>query len=633
MIRSVARKHTLLAVSALFVSAMTAGCNNSSKRTTSGGGKDVDPGSAQFSLVVNGAVVDSIHYQIDDLSTPPPAGPAAKLGDVLVPGAGPNASFLVSGLQPDHYHVDLSATAHATDVSTISCSGSATFDVAAGVTAHVHVTLTCGEARNKGSVAINATVNFNDCPYITSYLLSSTQVAPGGTVAFGSTAADLDASLIPGLAFSWVDGNAMNPGAFDHANAASGVFTCPAGGASAHTLTLTVTNGKSSDAAACNALGARESILVLCVNTACGNGHTDPGESCDHGVNNGAAGDTCDYFCQSSVAVCGNGVTESFGATPEQCDDHNTVSNDGCSATCQTEHAVCGDGIRQNFGTTAEGCDDGNLVSGDGCSATCQSETQVCGNGSRENFGPTPEQCDDRNTVSGDGCSATCQNEAQVCGDGIRQNFGATPEACDDHNLVAGDGCSPTCQNEVQVCGDGIRQNFGTTPEQCDDGNLTNLDGCSSTCTTESACFRCEETNRGGVCSATMGCAGLSTTAGAVSTTNPLGLSPFALCNNMLSCMRANPSCWVGAASISCFCGAQRATDTSTFCGDPYDTVADTGPHGVCVTQTFQAAQTTASSTAGTRFTSTSFPVGRATQVIACDKNACGAATAGVCAP
>src|SRR5262245_41861687 len=109
MIRSVASKPMFLAVSMLLASAMTVGCNSSKGSKSKYEG---DVGSARFNLVVNGAIIDTIHYQIDDLSHPPPAGPAAVSGDVSVPGNGPSASFLVSGFQPDHYKVDLSATAH-----------------------------------------------------------------------------------------------------------------------------------------------------------------------------------------------------------------------------------------------------------------------------------------------------------------------------------------------------------------------------------------------------------------------------------------------------------------------------------------------------------------------------------------
>ncbi len=74
-----------------------------------------------------------------------------------------------------------------------------------------------------------------------------------------------------------------------------------------------------------------------------------------------------------SLPICGNGVTE----PPETCDDGNTASGDGCSDVCQVEiPVVCGNGVAQG----TEECDDGNLADGDGCSATCQLEntSAVC---------------------------------------------------------------------------------------------------------------------------------------------------------------------------------------------------------------------------------------------------------------
>lgn len=65
---------------------------------------------------------------------------------------------------------------------------------------------------------------------------------------------------------------------------------------------------------------------------------------------------------------CGDGTA----ASPEQCDDGNTISGDGCSATCQSEGsgAVCGDGVV----ASTEACDDANTAAADGCSATCAVE-------------------------------------------------------------------------------------------------------------------------------------------------------------------------------------------------------------------------------------------------------------------
>jgi len=38
--------------------------------------------------------------------------------------------------------------------------------------------------------------------------------------------------------------------------------------------------------------------------------------------------------------VCGNGMLESFGPTPEECDDGNMIPDDGCDATCAADRRV-----------------------------------------------------------------------------------------------------------------------------------------------------------------------------------------------------------------------------------------------------------------------------------------------------
>ena len=96
----------------------------------------------------------------------------------------------------------------------------------------------------------------------------------------------------------------------------------------------------------------------MCVQSVCGNGVIEAGESCDDGTNP-ATGKV-------------NGL---FTGDP-------TEAGRGCSKTCTKEPAcrdatgtqacaaVCGDG-HVDMG---EGCDDGNAVAGDGCSATCTDE-------------------------------------------------------------------------------------------------------------------------------------------------------------------------------------------------------------------------------------------------------------------
>ncbi|MBI5505594.1 MAG: DUF4215 domain-containing protein [Deltaproteobacteria bacterium] len=100
----------------------------------------------------------------------------------------------------------------------------------------------------------------------------------------------------------------------------------------------------------------------LCI--LCGNGLVTPPEQCDDGAANS---DTTPDACRTSCLdpACGDAVTDPGNA--EQCDDGNTVSNDDCSSTCKIES--CGDGIVQ----TKEQCDGdaGPCGAGEGCSSGC----------------------------------------------------------------------------------------------------------------------------------------------------------------------------------------------------------------------------------------------------------------------
>ncbi|PKN56759.1 MAG: hypothetical protein CVU56_14600 [Deltaproteobacteria bacterium HGW-Deltaproteobacteria-14] len=107
---------------------------------------------------------------------------------------------------------------------------------------------------------------------------------------------------------------------------------------------------------------------------ACGDGIVDAGEVCDDG--NTDSGDGCRADCLG-VEICGDGLVDDA----EPCDDGNDVDTDDCKAGCVPN--VCGDGIANTGGQTPEACDDGNTESGDGCRADCQG-VEVCGDGLRD---------------------------------------------------------------------------------------------------------------------------------------------------------------------------------------------------------------------------------------------------------
>ncbi|MDD2807846.1 MAG: DUF4215 domain-containing protein [Patescibacteria group bacterium] len=182
------------------------------------------------------------------------------------------------------------------------------------------------------------------------------------------------------------------------------------------------------------------------IQTVCGNGILETGETCDGSA---GAGNCYNNSCKAncSCPVCGNGTIE-VGEACEQ--DSDCATNYSCNTSCLCQNSgviictptplVC------SWGACVNGVQSG--VCTNGCVVTTPTQScampPVCGDGV-VNPG---EECDDHNIISGDGCSAVCQLE-QGCGNGVID----PGEQCDDNNTASGDCCSATCQTELLISG------------------------------------------------------------------------------------------------------------------------------------------------------------------------------------
>ena len=126
----------------------------------------------------------------------------------------------------------------------VSCGGSSTFSVAAGMTASVTVPLTCQEAPRTGSVMVSG--NLNVCPTIEGVGASPAEVNVGGTIALSVAAHDSDAGPAA-LGYAWSGGAGV--GTINNPTTQNPTFTCNAPG----TATLSVAVSDGDPAASCPA--------------------------------------------------------------------------------------------------------------------------------------------------------------------------------------------------------------------------------------------------------------------------------------------------------------------------------------------------------------------------------------------
>jgi hypothetical protein len=255
---------TSFLLGALGASVAGVGCSQgpSSPRTS----PDEDTGSVGLRLTLpGGEQIQSIAWTI---TGPNGASTVVQTGTVNVQNS-EAISFLVGGI-PAGTNFSISLSATSTDGS-VTCAGSAQFNVVARTTTKVSVALQCNTAASQaGSALINgATYN---CASVSSVTANPAETTVGSSIAVSASAIGPNASA---LTYAW----SATSGSFDTPNASQANFTCSATGAI--TLTLTVGDGAVPAGASCNTALSSSTIQVQCDSTASDAGGTSDGGSVD----------------------------------------------------------------------------------------------------------------------------------------------------------------------------------------------------------------------------------------------------------------------------------------------------------------------------------------------------------------
>jgi len=176
-------------------------------------------------LVAPGTTLDAVNYVI----TGP--GGFARSGNIDVSHSSTIAATLGGIPGGSGYSIALSATA--TDALT-TCAGSASFDVVAGQTVTVTVSLDCHVPPGAGSATVNGVIN--TCPVIDGLNAVPAEVVIGNAVSLSASAHDSDAAPAA-LTYQW----SATSGTFNDVASANPKFTCGQTGVA--TLTLKVSDG------------------------------------------------------------------------------------------------------------------------------------------------------------------------------------------------------------------------------------------------------------------------------------------------------------------------------------------------------------------------------------------------------
>jgi hypothetical protein len=202
---------------------------------------DDNVGTVGFELqVAPGVTINTISWNIANAGTG-----FTQSGTVNVQNSN-TIRFQVGGVPAGTgYTITLNAT---TVGGAFTCAGSATFNVGAGMTTAVSLTLTCqANGNGSGTVVVSGTTAV--CATITGLSVLPLETTVNSTIALSATATA--GTLTP--TFAWT----ATAGTFDNAAIASPVFTCPATAG-----TVTITLAVSPTAAGC--ASATQSVDVVC---------------------------------------------------------------------------------------------------------------------------------------------------------------------------------------------------------------------------------------------------------------------------------------------------------------------------------------------------------------------------------
>jgi len=202
-------------------------------------GGDEDVGTVGFELqVAPGVTINTISWNIS-------GNGVMQSGTVNVQNSN-TIRFQVGGVPAGTgYTITLNAT---TIGAPLTCSGSTMFNVTAGMTTSVSLTLTCQASGNgSGTVVVSGTTAV--CATITGLSVSPLETTVNSTISLSATATA--GTLTP--MFAWT----ATAGAFDNAASATPVFTCPP-----TPQTVTITLNVSPTSPGCTA--ATQSVDVVC---------------------------------------------------------------------------------------------------------------------------------------------------------------------------------------------------------------------------------------------------------------------------------------------------------------------------------------------------------------------------------